>query len=219
MGRRSYPTNSLESLVRLHFGLSQVELGRYLGISGRQVGNLEVGTRESTSAVNKRLFVLADLLPAPEGRGPEPPSFKVPELPPAPAATLLATLPDFGVVAPGPLRKRQLKTLSQSNLLRWALYKAGQAAARQSRRQWALAVLQAGFATLDLPPAERARVDRWLPLLADEINANAPDDTTAATQALRVVRLLALEAEAVALGQLLGPAAVVPRGNYGVASG
>jgi hypothetical protein len=219
MARPSSPTNSLESIVRLHFGLTQVELGRYLDVSGRQVGNLEVGARQPAYIVNQRLFVLADLLPAPNGLGPVPPDFAVPELPSALVVTLHTTLPDFGVVAPRPLQQRQRRAQHLAHQLRWAQYQVGRSAARQSRRQWGLAVLQAGFATIALPPAERSRAERWLQRLADDINAEAPDDTTAATQALRVLRLLALETEALALGQLLGPAAVVPRGNYGVASG
>ena len=102
---RAIPSNTFEAIVRAHFGLTQTELARYLGVSAGLVAHLEVNRRRATPAMNKRLLRLAQLLPPPEGTGPPAPAFAAP--PEAPEATSMSiTLPDFGPLVAGPLRKR-----------------------------------------------------------------------------------------------------------------
>ena len=36
---------SLEAVIRAHFGFTHAELARYLGVTARQIGNLEAGRR------------------------------------------------------------------------------------------------------------------------------------------------------------------------------
>ena len=54
---------TLEATVRAHFGLTQAELARYLGVSARHVGNVEAELR---AAVKRR----GDLGAALNSRGP-----------------------------------------------------------------------------------------------------------------------------------------------------
>jgi DNA-binding XRE family transcriptional regulator len=65
----SVPSTSLSMAIRVHFGLTQAELGRYLSVSEQQIGNIEAGRRIPTPQATLRLARLARLLPPPEGFG------------------------------------------------------------------------------------------------------------------------------------------------------
>ncbi|SHK09131.1 helix-turn-helix domain-containing protein [Hymenobacter psychrotolerans] len=199
----SLPSDTLEAAVRAHFGLSQEELARYLGVTRGLVAHLEAGRRPPTAAVSRRLGYLAALLPPPTGHGPAAPRFGVPEpLPPL----ALPALPDLGGAPDAaPLRRRLLQVRAQAARLRLALHQAGKGSALQQRREWGLALLRAA-----LPPAEataaaeQAHLGRWLAVLAADIGGSAATPARRAAQALALLRVAALEAEAAALTPLLG---------------
>jgi transcriptional regulator with XRE-family HTH domain len=198
------PSNSLESAVRMHFGLAQIELARYLGVSAGQVAHYEAGRRRASATVNKRLERLARWLPPPEGTGLVAPTFKVVVVPEAPVAgALVAELPDLSPLAAAPLQKRQREVGVQAAGLRWALHREGKRMALQGRRQWGLAVLQAALPTEAVDVAERTHIAQWLHTLAADVMAAAPSPAVRARRALTVARLLALDVEAAALAHLL----------------
>ncbi|UOQ72876.1 hypothetical protein [Hymenobacter cellulosilyticus] len=71
--------------VRRHFALSQVELGRWLGVNSAQVQAVEAGRRNFSPQAEARLRRLSDLLPP---RGPALPAPEaLPPLPPRGART------------------------------------------------------------------------------------------------------------------------------------
>lgn len=200
----SLPSDTLEAAIRFHFGLTQAELGRYLGVSAGLVAHLEAGRRQPTATTSQPLEWLAQLLPPPTGTGPAAPAFAAPGEPPVSALEpLLAALPALGPLAPAALQRRQRQVVAQAARLRWAMHRAGKAAALHARRQWGLAVLQAARPAEVLAPAGRAHLDRWLGLLAADVAAAAPGPAALAEGALAVVRLLALDVEAAALARLL----------------
>ncbi|MGY3091004.1 transcriptional regulator with XRE-family HTH domain [Hymenobacter sp. UYAg731] len=203
----SIPSNALEAAIRTHFGLTQAELGRYLGVSERQIAHLEAGRRRASLQANRRLERLARLLPPPEGTGPSAPAFSGLAGPEAPAA-LPTGLPEFGPLAPAPVRKRQRQVAAQAAALRWALHRAGKRAALQHRRQWGLGQLQAAPAAGFPDAAELAHFTRWLQVLAADVAAAVPGPAAVARQVLAVVRLHALDSETAALARLLPPAPV-----------
>lgn len=88
--------------------------------------------------------------------------------------------------------------------LRWALHRNAKRQSLQSRREWGLALLQTAPATETLTAPERANLDRWLQVLAADVVAAALNPAALARQALMVVRVWALDAEAATLAQLLG---------------
>ncbi|WP_400193044.1 helix-turn-helix domain-containing protein [Hymenobacter sp. B81] len=198
------PSNTLEAAIRAHFGLAQAELARYLGVSASLVAKVEAGRRRPSRPVEQRLTRLGDLLPPPTGQGPVAPRFAAAPLPPPP----VVELPDFGAALPlAPLRWRQAQVLAQASRLRWQLHQAGKGAALQQRREWGLAQLQAALGPAALPdPAEQAHVGRWLAVLAADVQAAAPTPAARAAQALAVLRLLTLDAEAAALAPLVAAA-------------
>jgi len=200
---RAIHSNTLEKAVREHFGLTQAELGRYLGVNNRQISNLEAGRRLASAAVNQRLERLARLLPPPEGTGPTLPASSPLALPDASATEALAALPDFGPLAAGPLQARQRQVASQAAALRWGLHRDGKRETLQQRREWGLAVLQAALPGEGADAVERAHIARWLRVLAADVVAAVPGPEAVAARALAVVRLLALDVEAAALAQLL----------------
>ncbi|MDB5270639.1 MAG: DNA-binding transcriptional regulator, XRE-family domain, partial [Hymenobacter sp.] len=70
MPRSAIPSTSAEAAVRAHFGLSQQELARYLGVSAGFITHLEAGRKATPAAQALRLTRLARLLPPSEGHGP-----------------------------------------------------------------------------------------------------------------------------------------------------
>ncbi|MFD2784517.1 helix-turn-helix domain-containing protein [Hymenobacter rubripertinctus] len=196
---RPLPSGTLEAAVRAHFGLSQEELGRYLGLTRAQVAHLEAGRRRATPQADARLRLLARLLPPPEGTGPVAPAFAA--RPPAEAPALL--LPDFGPLPAAPLRRRQRQVLAQAARLRWTLHRGSKGLALQQRRAWGLAELRAALPPPTADAAEQAHCARWLATLAADVAALAPTPAAAAARALAVLRLLALDGESAALARLL----------------
>ncbi|MBC7448839.1 MAG: helix-turn-helix transcriptional regulator, partial [Hymenobacteraceae bacterium] len=114
-------SNTLAAAVRVHFGLSQAELGRYLGVTRGQVAHVEAGRRRLPALLTLRLTRLARLLPPPEGTG--PPAF-VPEVrstgppPLAPVVLVSEALLVSGPLAVEPLRQRQRQCARHLVLLR-----------------------------------------------------------------------------------------------------
>jgi transcriptional regulator with XRE-family HTH domain len=202
---KAIPSNSLEAAIRAHFGFTQAKLARYLGITRGQVAHIEAGRRLPGLAHTKRLWLLVELLPPPEGHG---------NMAPAPVedvvlanvnTAFLASLPKFGPLPPRPLRVRQRAAGAQAAALRWEMYKETKRKTLQSRRQWGLAVLQA--AVLQVADAtERAHFERWVQTLAADVAATTPTPTATAAHALAVLRVMVLEAEVMAIDQLLNGA-------------
>ncbi|TGE18951.1 helix-turn-helix transcriptional regulator [Hymenobacter elongatus] len=207
---RPVASNSLAAAIRTHFGLTQAELGRYLGVSEQQVGNIEAGRRRATPLVTLRLARLARLLPPPEGFGAAAPAAAY--APPAVPVVLFGpeqTLP--GPLAAAALLKRQRQCSRRSVLLRRDLHVLGQRATAQERRRWALAVLQTALASHPTDPApspaEQEHLGHWLAELAAALPpAPALRPDTATALALLLLRLAAVEAEAATLARLLAKA-------------
>ncbi|MBC7446709.1 MAG: hypothetical protein H7330_01465 [Hymenobacteraceae bacterium] len=205
-------STTLAAAVRVHFGLSQAELGRYLGVSAGQVAHAEAGRRRLPALLTLRLTRLARLLPPPEGTG--PPAF-VPEVLPtgppifAPVVLVSEPLPVPGPLAVGPLRQRQRQCARHLVLLRRDWHALAALATRRDHRRWVLAVLAGGLVphpadVAAAAPAEQAHQRRWLAELAAAVPAPAarrPEPRTALT--LLLLRLAATEAEAAALARLL----------------
>lgn len=200
------PSDSLEAAIRAHFGLTQQELARHLGISRTLLTHLETGRRQATLAVSQRLHWLADLLPAPEGHGPVAPDFALPPLPATNADALLAALPDFGLLPTAILRKRQRQAGAQAAAIRWTLQHQGKQTRLQQRRQWGLSVLQQATHPVLRTANDQRRFEHWLYSLAADVTAAAPTPAVAAERALAVLRLLVLDAEVAGLARLLGAA-------------
>ena len=168
-----------EALVRAHFGLSQLQLARYLGVSAGFVAHLEAGRKAPAATTVGRLTPLAALLPPPEGSG-SPAA-------PVPAATAAnpAALPDGPAtpLAPEPLRRRQLACRLQAALLTQRLLRLQKRAAALTRCRRGLAQLRAAVAPT--APAEAARYARWLMEQAEDLAFAKRDPAVrAATQVL-----------------------------------
>lgn len=197
MARRAYPSTSLPALVRQHFGLTQAELARFVGVNSQMVAAVEAGHKELGEATRHRLWVLARLLPPPDGKGPVAP------------AEAVEPVSDPAAPAEKAVLERRLKRL------RFALTKArfelglrGTLAQDQARRRWALAVLRpllaepsatAGWVGATPDPA---RDLHWLDGLVLRTKA-APHTLSATERALRQARLRGLEAEVAALEEAL----------------
>ena len=186
---------SLAASVRMHFALTQAELGRWLGVSAEQVKAVELGRRQFSAVPNARLgrlhSVLALAAMAPPVAAPAGPA----ELPPAPptpaqvaADTRLAT-----VLSRRARRCRHLAAQLAFQLETWNLQEAA-----LLRRREGLAALRTGLAAppayldplaLPDPDAEAA----WLARLEAE-PATRPSPLARAHLALRK-RLLLAEAE------------------------
>ncbi|UOQ51597.1 hypothetical protein [Hymenobacter cellulosivorans] len=206
MPRKALPSNSLSAAVRNHFGLTQDELGRFLGVSGAVVAHAEAGRRTLPAPAQRRLRPLALLLPAPDGLGPAYPA-------PPPATEAPA---DLGPLDPDPVRERLRRVRYLAGKTRFELENRRLLHQARTRRRWGLAVLAALLApapeaaptpaalaadpTLD-PTADRPWVER---LLAD--TEAVPPPLSATQAALLALRLRLLEAEADALTELLAGA-------------
>ena len=198
---RPLPSNSLAAAVRAHFGLTQAELGRYLGVRREQVGYVEAGQRGSSPAAERRLLPLGLLLPERPDAGPPP---------------LLAAGPPAPPAAPGPdadaaaLRKRLRRCRHQTAKLRYELENQAARAQAHARRLRGLAQLQAELlapaATGAAPGPDAERARRWLAeLAANPPPLPPPPEPTA--QALLAARLRGLAAEVAALEELLAASA------------
>ena len=186
---RKLPSNSLSAAVRAHFGLTQPELGDYLGVRREQVAFVEGGQRTFSAVAERRLRPLALLLPGVLlADNPAPPMA---------AATAPAEAPDTPA-----LRKRLRRCRHEAAQLRYELENHAARAEVQAQRQRGLAQLRAALLpTPDAPAdAETERRHRWLDSLPAAV---LPAPMSATTRALGAARLRGLLAEAEALEQLL----------------
>lgn len=215
MPRRSYPSSSLAAAVRAHLGLTQAELARFIGISREHLANHEAGRKDLGEAPRHRLWVLARLLPPPDGQGPPAPAFALGTE--ADEAAPSTDLP--GPLDPAPIRARLRRCRFWITKARFDLGQRKRPAEGHARRRWAVQVLRAAW----LPPTDPAALPapgrlayplatpdpvadaHWLARLAAD-TAAAPVPLSATERALRLVRLRLLEAEAVALEALLAEA-------------
>ncbi|GAB3859004.1 hypothetical protein GCM10028822_34880 [Hymenobacter terrigena] len=198
---RKLPSNSLSAAVRAHFGLTQPELGRYLGVRREQVAFVEAGQRTFSAVAERRLRPLGLLLP--ESRAGGPPASVAAE-PVAPADA-----PDVAA-----LRKRLRRCRHQAAQLRYELENQAARVQSHANRQRGLAQLQAGLlpslANGAAPTADAERARCWLVQLAAD-TPPAPPNATA--RALLTARLQGLVAEAEALEDLLAATAAIGTGN------
>lgn len=185
------PSNSLSAAVRAYFGLTQAELGQYLGVRREQVAFVEAGQRGYSLTAEQRLRPLGLLLP--ESRAGEPPA--VPEATPVdPPDT-----PDVDA-----LRKRLRRCQHQAAQLRYELETQAARDQGHANRRRGLARLQAGLLPAPgseaVPPAEAERARQWLAQLAAHTPAPPPGATA---RALQEARLRGLAAETQSLEELL----------------
>jgi len=196
MPRPANYSDSAETAVRSHFGLSMQQLARYLGVSVGFVSHLEAGRKQLPPALAARLIHLGRLLPPPLGQGPPaPPDEPAPDLfgtltPPA------ASLPE--PLDPEPLRRRWRDCRLKVLVLGQRLDGLHARATALARRRRGLAQLLA--AAPPAAPAEAAHYARWLAELAEDLALADPQPAVAATQRLLLaVRVGALQAEVDAL--------------------
>jgi len=202
---------TLAAVVRAHFGLSQTELARFLGVSRTQVSAVEIGRKEFSDAPLYRLWVLARAMPPPHGQGPAAPVFATggpADAPDAPAPDLPAAPDQVQLHA----RLRRCRFLALR--LRFELGQLHRPNQTHARRRWAVGVLRDALtppgpdapppAPLTYPGAtpDPARDLPWLTSLTQAVEF-APAPLTATGRALRLARLRGLEAEAAALEALI----------------
>jgi transcriptional regulator with XRE-family HTH domain len=201
MPRRSYPSPSLSAAVRAHLGLTQAELARFVGVSRQLIASEEAGTRFLHGAPRHRLWVLARLLPPPDGHGPPAPAFAL-----GTDADDSAPAPDLpGLLDEAPLRARLRRCRFYIIKARYELGQRQRPAESHARRRWAVGVLQAAWQAPVAPPLsyplatpDPVADPRWLVRFAAD-TAAAPPPLTPAGRALRLARLRGLEAEAATL--------------------
>jgi transcriptional regulator with XRE-family HTH domain len=186
---KAIPSNSTAAAVRAYFGLSQVELAQYLGITRGQVAHVEAGRRSLSRSANLLLNRLADLLPPPLGEGPPAPD---------------SAEPAAGLLDPHPLRRQQRKCAWKAAKLRQALEKLDANLQLAQRWQQVLPQLRA-VGPLALPAAQNGRTQRWLDDRAAEVLDHL-DGAEATARVILRLRIEHLEAEAAKLAQLLAHA-------------
>ena len=202
MPRRALPSNSAEAALRAHFGLTQAELGRFLGVTAAQVGHVEAGRNAWSATAAGKLRLLEWLLPPADGGvGPEPPGWEAADLPELP-----------GSLDSRALRRRLRDVRFQAVKIRYDLEQRHKRARAEARRRWGVAVLRnllapaAGQvpppAVVSSPAFNAEAVGRWLAMLEADAAA-APTALTPTQQALLALRLRLLEEEAAALEALL----------------
>lgn len=205
MPRSAAPSFGLLARLRQFYGLSQTELAALLGLSGAQLSRLEAGHQAISPAVAARLAPFLAPLDA------------LAETPAAAAARQLAETeaalaaplppPPPGPVAAVPLERRRAACLHEARTLRWRLRHLPEQAAVAARWAAALPALQAALPppppegeAPTTPEAVRLRyVHAWLATVPLALPPEALAEWHLAHQ-----RALALEAEAAALGALLG---------------
>jgi transcriptional regulator with XRE-family HTH domain len=207
MPRTAAPSDTLLARVRQFYGLSQTELAALLGLSGAQLSRLEAGQQALTRDVAERLAPFLAPLEAQPETATEAAARQL-------AATEAAIREPLPPPPPGPfdahpLERRRAACLHEARNLRWRMRALPGQAAVAAR--WA-AALPALLAALPPPPpagealatreAVRLRyVHAWLATVPLAL----PPDVLAEWH-LAHQRARALDAEAAALGQLLGEA-------------
>jgi len=180
MSRRARYTDTLPATVRRYFGLQQVELADYLGVSPTLVKHVEAGRRGLSLVVLARLAPLARLVP----EGPTAPEIAVPLLPGQPAA--------------GPLAARLDYCEHHAARLRPLLARATYAQRWQQALPTLLAEAPAADPSAPNPEARARRAREWLESQPTALSA----DELVHYHLLRL-QAEALEAEAAALAALL----------------
>ncbi|MBO2012698.1 helix-turn-helix domain-containing protein [Hymenobacter negativus] len=206
MPRRSLYSNAPDVDLRAHFGLTQAELGRFLGVTAAQVGHVEAGRNAWSVVALRRLRLLEWLMPpADGGLGPEPPAW---------ATAVPVALPELpGGLDAMVLQQRLREVHFQAIKARYELGKRHKLVRAHARRQWGVAVLRALLApavgkaptpapVVSSPVFDAEAVGRWLATLQADAAA-APVPLTPTQQALLTLRLRLLEEEAAALEALL----------------
>lgn len=194
MPRAAAYSDSRLARVCRYYGLRRQELAALLGITPALVSQLESGARPLTRAVAERLAPFLAPLEAAEPA-------------PAPPEAEAAPTPPPGPFDPLPLARRRAACLHEARNLRWQLRALPEQAAVAAR--WAAALPALRAALPPPPPADEAPATReavrlryvhaWLATAPLAL----PPDALAAWH-LAHQRALALEAEAAALGALLG---------------
>ncbi len=186
MGRRATPSLALSATVRAWFGLTQVELGRALGVSQALVTKAEAHTRHLPPAAAARLEALALLGPGLADPPPPAPLALTPLLAPAEEAPLP---PSPGPLTPAEqqeLRRRLARLEREAYRLRVAFAEAHPRRALVAAR-WA-AALPALQAALPFPASGPAPVPAppavWLAAHAARQAAPPPPHTRGAALAV-----------------------------------
>ncbi|PJJ53247.1 hypothetical protein [Hymenobacter chitinivorans] len=189
--------------VRRHFALSQVELGRWLGVSSIQVRAVEAGRRNFSPPAEARLRRLSDLLPP---RGPELPAPEA--LPPLPPRVAHSAKEAREAEL---LRRRVRRCQHLARQLSFQLETLALQDEALLRRRQGVAALRLALAT---PPAvagpgyDAAEEEAWLVRIEADVAALPPRPGPLARAHLALRRQLLLD-EAAALLLLLEPAAAV----------
>ncbi len=194
----------MAAAIRAYLGLSQTELGRWLGVSGGLVSSLEAGHKRLGPQASDHLRLLAACLPA----ALPVLAYATPAPTPAPVPLPTAVAPPPPAAAPPAALRARLEAVVHAASTQRALlsrhYLRTEAAAR-----WAAALPALTAAVPALAPAVQARATRWLAFrtaeLADHAAPGAPADPVA--RALAGLRLALLDAEAATLRHWLGLAA------------
>lgn len=194
MPRRAYPSNALAAVVRKAFGLTQHDLARFLRITRPQVAHVEAGRSRFSEEVDRRLTVLLEAQPIPEGRAPAlaEPALQLPAKP----------------LRREPLERRLKECRYRALVIRYELVNEDKRQAELEHRYRALAALRAYLLPADgstpwMPGdnIDAAYVRFWLDTLdADTAAAPVPDPTE---RKLRELRLRLLDEEAAALETLI----------------
>jgi transcriptional regulator with XRE-family HTH domain len=193
MPRPSRIAETLFARMRAYYGITLRELAACLGISETLAHHYETGRRYPSPAVSKRLDAFIEQMP--------------PEAPDAP----LLPAPPAGRLDPGPLEARRAACLYHAGNLRWQLRQLPAQARTAARWAQALPGLRAALPPeVPAPPptaslAERREAIR-LRYVRDflDLQATTLDPATLSQWHLLHLRAAALEAEAAALGALLG---------------
>ena len=194
MSRAPLPSASPEAAVRAHFGLSQQQLARYLGVSVGFVSHLEAGRKPQPLAVALRLLVLARLLPPPLGSGPPIATAPAPGIGPLDLA--LGLVPAETTSWPALVRRRVRRCCQQALVVAQRLATLQARAAAFAHRRRGLAQLGAAPSA----PSEATRYAHGLRELAQDLALADPDPAAAATaQQLLAARLAGLRTEVAAL--------------------
>ncbi|PJJ60562.1 helix-turn-helix domain-containing protein [Hymenobacter chitinivorans] len=179
--------------IRQHFVLTQTELGRWLGVTARQVQAVEAGRRQFSDATRRRLSQLRDLMP------PTGPALPAPETLPLPPVRLAQTAKESREAQLLRRRIRRCEHLADGlsyQLETWAL----QDAARLRRRQ-GLAALRLALATPQAVPDttfDPAEAEKWLTGLEADTNAEKRPGPLARAHLVLRERLLREEAQELA---------------------
>lgn len=203
MGRKANYSNNEVAVVRRHFGLTQDEMARFVGVSPQMIAHVEAGRRAFNGWPSMRLIPFFVLLPPPHGTGPADPPDPALSLPPAPS---LVPRP-AGVTDTQAWEGRRREADYQAFRLRYELENRLKKRCLARRLQQVLPQLAA------LPPervdtdADKARRQRWLDWHQSRVNAALADDSPLGLAELTLLRwrLWLLETEEAQLRHWLAP--------------